>query len=256
MGEQGKNGRESQGVKNQIGCLECALIWINPIDCARKMKTKLSPMFAALALVCGAALPAQAQVAGNARAGEGKVAMCIGCHGIIGYQSTFPEVYKVPRIAGQNARYIAAALEAYKKGDRKHPTMRGIATSLSEQDIADVSAYYEQLGKGQAAELPAPRPPAAAVAALLQKGACVSCHGDNFSKPIDPSYPKIAGQYPDYLYEALKAYRNDTHHTWGRGNPVMAGMAKQFSNAELKAMAKYIGSLPGEVKTVPESRFR
>ena len=222
------------------------------------MKTTLSPMFAAAAAVLAlAGAPAQAQVAGDAKAGEGKIAMCIGCHGIIGYQASFPEVYRVPKIAGQNAKYIGAALEAYKKGDRKHPSMRGIAITLTEQDIADVSAYYEQLGKqAGAAELPAPRELSAQVAALLQKGACVSCHGDNFSKPIDQGYPKIAGQYADYLYLSLKAYRDNTNATWGRANPVMAGMAKQFSNAELKAMAKYISSLPGEVKTIPESRLR
>ncbi|QTD44649.1 c-type cytochrome [Ottowia testudinis] len=221
------------------------------------MKTTLSPMFAAIVVALGAALPAQAQVTGDAKAGEGKIAMCIGCHGIIGYQSSFPEVYKVPRIAGQNAKYIASVLDSYKKGDRKHPSMRGIATTLTEQDIADVAAFYEQQGKVEgAADLPAPREPSAQVAQLLQKGACVSCHGDNYSKPIDLGYPKIAGQHPDYLFVALKSYRDNTNHTWGRSNPVMGGMVKQFSNAELKAMANYIGSLPGELKTVPESRFR
>ena len=215
-------------------------------------------MFAALALSLTAALPVQAQgVTGDVKAGQGKAAMCIGCHGIQGYQSTFPEVYKVPKIAGQNDKYIVAALEAYKKGDRKHPTMRGIAISLTEQDMADLGAYYAQLGKVEgAAEPPAPPAPSAQVGALLQKGACVSCHGDNFSKPIDPTYPKIAGQYPDYMFVALKAYRDNTHQLWGRSNPVMAGMAKQFSTAELKAMAKYIGSLQGELKTVPQGRFR
>ena len=221
------------------------------------MKTTLSPMFAALALTVAAALPVQAQVTGDAAAGAGKVAMCIGCHGIIGYKSSFPEVYHVPKISGQNAKYIAAVLEAYKKGDRKHPSMRGIATSMTEQDIADVAAYYAAQGKVEgAAALPAPREPSAQVGQLLQKGACVSCHGANFSESIDPSYPKIAGQHPDYLYVALKAYRDNTNATWGRGNPIMAGMAKQFSNAELKAMAQYIGNLPGELKTVPQSKFR
>ena len=163
----------------------------------------------------------------------------------------------MPKIAGQSAKYIGTVLEEYRKGTRKHPSMRGIAGSMSDQDIADVAAYYEALGKVEGAtELPAPREPSAQVAQLLQKGACVSCHGDNYSKPIDPSYPKIAGQYPDYLYAALRAYRDDSHATWGRGNPVMAGMAKQFSDPELKAMARYIGSLPGEVRTVPQSRFR
>lgn len=214
-------------------------------------------MFAALAITLAASLPVQAQVTGDAKAGEGKVAMCIGCHGIIGYQSSFPEVYKVPKISGQSAKYIEVALDSYRKGDRKHPSMRGIATTLTDQDIADVAAYYAQHGKAEAAaELPAPREAAAQVAQLLQKGACVSCHGDNFSKGIDPSYPKLAGQYADYLYVALRSYRDNSNHTWGRGNPVMAGMAKQFSNAELKAMAQYIASLPGELKTLPQSRFR
>ena len=227
------------------------------MDCARKMKMTLSPMFAALALSLTAAMPAQAQgVTGDVKAGQSKAAMCIGCHGIVGYQSTFPEVYKVPKIAGQNDKYIVSALEAYKKGDRKHPTMRGIAISLTEQDMADLGAYYAQLGKVEGSEPPAPREANAQVTALLQKGACVSCHGDNFSKPIDPTYPKIAGQYPDYMFVSLKAYRDNTHPLWGRANPVMAGMAKQFSNAELKALAKYIGSLPGELKTVPQREFR
>ncbi len=221
------------------------------------MKMSLSPMFAALALATAAALPAQAQVTGDAKAGEGKVAMCIGCHGIVGYKSSFPEVYRVPKISGQNAKYIEVVLDSYKKGERKHPSMRGIAVTLTEQDIADVAAFYAEQGRDdQAAELPAPREPRAEVAQLLQKGACVSCHGDNFSKSIDPSYPKIAGQHPDYLFMALKAYRDNSHQTWGRGNPIMAGMAKQFSNAELKAMAQYIGSLPGELKTIPQPKFR
>ena len=94
-------------------------------------------------------------VKGDAKAAEQKIAMCIGCHGIKGYQASFPEVYKVPMISGQNAKYIVNALNAYKKGERKHPTMRGIAESLSDQDIADVAAYYEQHGKTDAA-VPAP----------------------------------------------------------------------------------------------------
>lgn len=214
-------------------------------------------MIATLLVSLTAAVTAHAQgVKGNVKAGAGKVAMCIGCHGIHGYKSSFPEVYHVPKIAGQNAKYIAAALEGYKKGDRKHPSMRGIAQSMSEQDIADVAVYYEQLGKQTGALPAAARPANAQVAQLLQKGACVSCHGENYAKPIDPTYPKIAGQHADYLYMALKAYRDDTHSTWGRSNPVMAGMAKQFSNAELKAMAQYLSGLQDDLKTVPQSRFR
>lgn len=189
---------------------------------------------------------------------EAKVAMCVGCHGIVGYKGSFPEVYRVPKIAGQNAKYIAAALNAYKTGDRKHPTMRGIAESLSEQDIADISNYYENLGKG-ARQTPVQdkpsREPNSQVAALMQKAACASCHGANMSKPIDPSYPKLAGQYPDYLFVALKSYKTDNNAAVGRNNGVMGAIAKQFSNAELKALSNYISSLEGEMATVPESRF-
>ena len=229
------------------------------MHCVGKMKNTLSPMFAALALTAALAAPAQAQedpVTGNAQAGSAKIAMCIGCHGIVGYKSSFPEVYRVPKISGQNAQYIELVLEGYRKADRKHPSMRGIAGSLTDQDIADVAAYYASHAETRA-DLPTPPAPRSnKVADLLQRGACVSCHGENYSSPIDPSYPKLAGQHPDYLYAALKAYRDDSHATWGRANPIMAGMVKQFSNPELKLIAQYIGSLPGELQTIPQSKFR
>jgi cytochrome c553 len=85
-----------------------------------------------------------AEIVGNPQAAKAKIEMCIGCHGIPGYKATFPEVYQVPMIGGQTAKYIESALNAYKKGDRKHPSMRGIAASLSDQDIADVAAFYAQ----------------------------------------------------------------------------------------------------------------
>lgn len=94
----------------------------------------------ALAVAAGAA---QAQeVKGDVAAAQGKVAMCIGCHALPGYRASFPELYTVPLLGGQNAKYIENALHAYKKGDRKHPTMRSIAASLSDKDIVDLSAYY------------------------------------------------------------------------------------------------------------------
>lgn len=223
---------------------------------------KLIPTVFAFAVACTTALASGSSFAqdikGDAKAGEGKVAMCVGCHGIKGYQASFPEVYKVPMIAGQSAGYIKAALTAYRGGDRKHPSMRGIADSLSDQDIADVAAYYSTLGVVAGETLPAAAEgtPSAQVAPLLQKGACVSCHGANFAKPIDPSYPKIAGQHADYLFVALKSYKIENNPQVGRSNGVMAGIAKQFSNAELKALAGYVHSLQTDLKTVPESRFR
>lgn len=197
------------------------------------------------------------EVKGDAKAGQKKNAMCIGCHGIVGYQASFPEIHKVPMISGQGAGYIAASLNAYKKGERKHPTMRGIAASLSDQDVADLSAFYASSGvtEGAAALGKAPDGSAKAME-LVAKGACASCHGESYSKPLDPTYPKVAGQHSDYLYVALKSYKAENNAQVGRGNAIMGGVAKQFSNAELKTIANYLGSLPTELKTVPESRFR
>jgi len=220
------------------------------------MKPSLTALFQTVVASATASLvfafPAQA--AGNAEAGATKAAMCIGCHGIPGYQNVFPEIHKVPKISGQSESYITAALTEYKKGERKHPTMRGMAGSLSEQDIADLAAFYSSNYSGQApAEL---KPASADVAALLQKGNCVSCHGANLSKPIAPGYPKVAGQHADYLYVALKAYTVEGNSHVGRGNAIMGGVAKQFKLDELKALASYIGGQEGELATVPESRFR
>ena len=103
-------------------------------------------LLAAAALVLASPL-ALAQQKGEAKgdadaAHRNKIAMCIGCHGIPGYKTAFPAVYHVPMIAGQQPGYIVSALKAYKSGERSHPSMRGIAASLSDQDMADLAAYY------------------------------------------------------------------------------------------------------------------
>lgn len=212
-----------------------------------------------VATLLGASATVSAQdIKGDAKVGQSKAAMCIGCHGIVGYQASFPEIYKVPKISGQGAKYIVSSLNAYKKGERKHPTMRGIADSLSDQDMADLAAYYSTHGVVEGATLAA-KPsaePSQQVAALLKKAACISCHGENFAKPISPDYPKIAGQHSDYLFVALKAYKTEGNPQIGRSNGVMAGMVKQFSNNELKEISKYVSSLDGDLKTVPQSKFR
>lgn len=209
----------------------------------------------AAATFSAVALAAQAQdSAGDVQAGKSKAEMCIGCHGIPGYQNSFPEIHKVPKISGQSEKFIASALAAYKKGDRKHPTMRGIAASLNDQDVADLAAFYASHADKTASETP--RAASVDVAALIEKGACASCHGANFSKPIDPSYPKLGGQHADYLFVALKAYTVEGNNFVGRSNGIMAGIAKQFSPAEMRAIAKYLSTVEGELKVVPQSRFR
>jgi cytochrome c553 len=216
---------------------------------------KISLAMLAAAFVAGSMAVSTAANAQDAKAGEKKVSMCLGCHNIPGYQSSFPEIYKVPKIAGQSAKYIVSALTAYKKGDRRHPSMRAIATSLSDQDMADVAAYYEQLEKGPAVPAEVGEPPAQ-VAKLLAQANCASCHGKNFSTPIDPTYPKLAGQHADYLYVALKSYQTEHNPRIGRNNAIMMGMARPLTHPEIKALASYLSSLPGEIKTVQLPEFR
>jgi len=208
-----------------------------------------------LVLMASSSVMAQAKV-GTPEAGKTKIAMCIGCHGIPGYQASFPEVHKVPMIAGQSAKYLAAALTGYQKGDRKHPTMKGIAATLSEQDILDVAAYYEVQGKDLPARPARQAKPSAEVAALLQRGNCAACHGENMNKPVDASYPKLAGQHGDYLLVALKSYQNDKSASIGRTNAIMAGQVKGFTAKELKLLAYYIEGLGGDLKTVTQNKFR
>lgn len=105
------------------------------------MKTTLGVALVAAAFAAPA-LAQQAAPAGNAERAKGKISMCIGCHSIAGYRTAYPEVYHVPKIGGQNPGYLVKALEAYKSGERSHPSMRGIAASLTPQDMADLAAYY------------------------------------------------------------------------------------------------------------------
>lgn len=217
---------------------------------------KLFTTIFAVAVSCATAASLAQEIKGDAKAGETKNAMCIGCHGIKGYQASFPEVYKVPMISGQGAKYIVAALNEYKKGDRKHPTMRAIADSLSDQDIADLAAHYSADGAVASAEPVKAKEPSAEVKALLNKANCASCHGDNFSKPIDPAYPKLGGQHADYLFVALKAYKTENNPKVGRSNAIMGGMAKQYTNPELKLLANYLSSVEGDLKTIPQKKFR
>ena len=112
-----------------------------------KLRTNFRRTLSALAVTAtcafvGQAHAADAAIVGDAKAAVNKVSMCIGCHGIKDYKASFPEVYHVPKIAGQNAAYIVAALKDYASGARSFPTMEAIAKSLSEQDMADLAAYY------------------------------------------------------------------------------------------------------------------
>ena len=116
-----------------------------PVSLRTQFLNKLAHL--ALATACTVAFPVLAAdpPKGNIEAAKAKVSMCIGCHGIPGYRASFPEIYSVPKIAGQNEKYIQSSLRAYATGERTHPTMDAISKSLSDQDMADLAAYYSNL---------------------------------------------------------------------------------------------------------------
>lgn len=215
------------------------------------MKKLMAVLFAALCL--SPIYSAHAQQ-GDAQAGSQKNALCIGCHGIRGYHTGFPEVYRVPMLSGQNAAYILSALNDYKSGARKHPSMGTTALSLNAQDAADLAAYYESTGL--TTETPAKSADVSLGASLVEKGGCIACHGPGLTKPIAPMYPKIAGQHSDYVYAALRAYKTENKPQIGRSNPIMGGIVKQFSDKELQEIARYVESLPSTLQTIQPNRFR
>jgi cytochrome c553 len=106
------------------------------------------PILAALAAIVPLLAGAQETKPLAASAGgDAPVSMCIGCHAIPGYQASFPQVYRVPKIGGQSQQYLEAALKAYRQGSRSHPTMTGIAKGLTDEQITAVAAYYAARGK-------------------------------------------------------------------------------------------------------------
>ena len=184
----------------------------------------------ALVLAVGAlglATTAKADVsAGDPARGQKVAYTCLGCHGIPDYRNAYPN-YHVPKLGGQHAGYMVAALTGYRAGARPHPTMRGQATSVSEQDIRDVAAYFSSAtpvassGKGATGTAPA----AAAT--------CAACHGPD-GVGITADFPTLAGQHADYIEQALKAYRSGK-----RQNAVMNPMAAALKDDEIHALALY-----------------
>ena len=153
---------------------------------------------------------------------------CYGCHGIPDYRNAYPN-YHVPRLGGQHAGYLAAALTEYRSGARAHPTMRGQAASLSDADIRDIAAYFATPKPVASGGTPVGTAPAAAAV-------CTACHGKE-GVGLTPDYPTLAGQYADYIEQALKAYRKGT-----RQNPIMAGFAAALKDEDIAALAHYFAA--------------
>ena len=177
----------------------------------------------AVALARGAR--ADAVPVGDAANGARLGYTCLGCHGIPDYRNAYPG-YHVPKLGGQHYAYLVAALEEYRAGARAHPTMKGQAASLSEQNLRDLAAYLSTS--------PPVRPDArASGAAPAAAQACAACHGANGAGVL-PEYPTLSGQHADYIEQALRAYR-----TGARRHPIMNAMAAPLQDADIHELGTY-----------------
>ncbi len=162
----------------------------------------------------------------------GKLAYtCMGCHGIENYKNAYPK-YSVPKLGGQNAAYMMAALEEYASGARWHPTMKSQASTLSAQDRADLAAWFAATAPIKSGAKQVGTPPATAAA-------CTACHGKDGLGTLD-EYPNLAGQHGDYLAQALNDYRLGK-----RVNPIMSTFAQQLTREDIRALADYFSKQPG-----------
>jgi cytochrome c553 len=193
------------------------------------VSSRVRSVWTVVALACASlastTVAAQDQpLQGDAKRGKAISYTCLGCHGIEGYKNAYP-MYTVPKLEGQHPEYLAAALQEYRSGDRSHITMHAQASTLSDQDIADIAAYFA--GKPLVSQgKPAGTPPQAATL-------CVSCHGQD-GVAIAPAYPSLAGQHEDYIARAIDEYRKG-----GRKNPIMKGFAATLKDEDVEVIAKY-----------------
>ena len=188
------------------------------------------------------AAPLQAiALAGDAARGEPLAYTCSGCHGVDSAVNVYP-TYHVPKLGGQNADYLEIALQGYRAGSRSHDTMHGQAQQLSDQDIADVAAYFASI-EGEAATgiLSAG---ADAIAAGGEKSTvCQACHGAA-GIAGSPQWPNLAGQHFSYLVEALKQYQ-----TAERRDAIMGPLASQLDAEALEQIAAFYAAQPGLFQT-------
>ena len=171
-----------------------------------------------------------AQAAGDPENGRKLAYTCHGCHGIENYKNAYPN-YSVPRLGGQHAAYIVAALGEYEARARWHPTMQGMATTLTAQDKADIAAFLEGEPVVSGGSVVGTAPAAAQT--------CVACHGPE-GIGILPEYPILAGQHADYLERALRDYRSGK-----RQNAIMNGFAASLADPDIKALAAFFSAQKG-----------
>jgi len=181
------------------------------------------------------AAPAPAALTGDPARGKAISYTCLGCHGIAGYRNAYPD-YEVPKLEGQHPEYLMDALHGYRSGDRAHLTMHDQASTLSDQDIADIATYF-------AGKPLTPTGRKESGAAPQAVSVCVACHGVD-GVAVAPNYPTLAGQHADYIERALEEYRKG-----GRKNPVMKGMAASLKEEDIPVIARFFAAQTPPLRT-------
>ncbi len=194
--------------------------------------------------------------AGDAKAGEGKAAACGACHGMDGNATD----KQYPKLAGQNEAYIARQLELFKANKRQNPIMLGFASTLSDQDMRDVGAYFAgKVALPGTADDAVVKDPAGKydgmklyeIGQQLYRGgdakagipACMACHGPDGRGMAGAGFPQLGGQWTDYVATKLKEWKSGT--TWGddANAKVMPAIAQKLSELEINALASYAEGL-------------
>lgn len=195
-------------------------------------------------LLASAPLLVQAQLVGDPEAGEEKAQVCASCHGMDGNS----QVTNWPKLAGQHAEYATRQSIMIREQQREAPEMYPVVADLSDQDLADISAYYEEqsLEPGVADEELVD-----AGEALYQSGnpesgvpACAACHGPSGMGIVGAHYPRVSGQHADYTVKRLNDYRDGV--TNGDDDPyskIMAGVSENLTDEEIQAVSSYIEGL-------------
>ena len=183
---------------------------------------------------------ATAFAAGDAARGKELSYTCLGCHGIEGYRNAYPD-YSVPRLKGQSAAYIVAALKQYKSGERTHPTMRVQGSALSDQDMEDIAAYFSSL----ATIKPGGNGSGTAPAKVAEL--CRACHGKD-GVGTTGQFPTLAGQHVDYLERSLVEYQRGE-----RKNAIMATFAPRLTAEDIVQISEYYAQQQPGLETLPRT---
>jgi len=192
---------------------------------------------AVISLVAPQILMAQ----GDAAAGQAKSALCATCHGADGNS----QIAMNPKLAGQSATYLLKQLQDYKSGERQNPTMSAMVGSLSDQDMADIAAWYASqevtLGGADPAQLELAEDLYRSGNSELSVAACSACHGPTGGGNGPAGFPSLSGQHVEYTLAQLRAFRAGERSNDSSG--MMRTVVERLTDAELEALASYVSGL-------------